>query len=194
MRTNPTTIRRGPIIAALIVIAIMLGSALAGISAAQAQPVAASAPSITKGYTACGAEATGKDRTQGGKLVTAKLDRQFVGPDGYWHTCQPWVPDGGDPAQPEPKLPPPDCAARDTYEVWEVKGVMCTSIPPGASTSSTMMLRQTPLGRVRLIASDKSWTAMGKATYGHAVFRCVAAADGSSRWHLEGADCRWAND
>lgn len=170
-------------LASWLILAVVLAPAFA----------AADPPKITPGYSACGAPAEGMDPWDR-KIIKGAFPRRFVAPSGIWGTCQPWVPDGGDPALPEPVQPPPDCAARDTYEVWEVKGVMCTSIPPGASTSTTMMLRQTPLGRVRLIASDKSWTAMGKATYGHAVFRCVAATDGSSRWHLEGADCRWAND
>ena len=160
-------------------IAALFGWILLGVIALAWTP--ASAQTITKGYTACGAEATGKDRTQGGKSVTAKLPRQFVGPDGYWHTCQPWVADGGDPAMPEPK-PELACPAETHYRAWEVDGVQCTSIPPGESTDSTLMLRRTPAGPA---ASGAAPAGAGQAAVladvlgecGEAVRRVAAEAD-----------------
>ena len=168
-------------------IAALFGWILLGVIALAWTP--ASAQTITKGYTACGAEATGKDRTQGGKSVTAKLPRQFVGPDGYWHTCQPWIADGGDPTLPEPK-PELACPAETNYRAWEVDGVQCTSIPPGESTASTLMLRRTPAGRVGLLMTQPgNWL----GTEGMLLMRCVAQPDGTVAWRQDGATCRWVN-
>ena len=182
MHTDPTRIRRGPIIAALIVITLLLGGALAGMAVAQAQPVAASAPAITPGYSACGAEAVGRDPWDG-KEIRGAFARRFVGPAGVWGVCQPWVPDGGDPAMPEPPAPIPPCAARTTYETWAVGALTCTSTPPGASTAMTLMLPETPVGRVALIRDDAG------AAQGLLVMRCVQQPDKSVRWEIDGSTC-----
>lgn len=181
---NPTRICRGPILAAIVVVAVMLLSAAIGIgSVAQAQPApAASAPAITPGYTACGAEATGRDPFDG-RWITGAFARRFVGPAGIWGACQPWVPDGGDPAMPEPQTPLQPCAAEATYRSWEVAGLICTSTPPGESTATTMTLPRTEAGRVALIRDDHG------AAQGLLVMRCVVQPDRSTRWVVEGQTC-----
>jgi len=137
---------------------------------------------ITPGYTACGAEAEGRDPFDG-KVIKGAFARRFVAPSGLWGTCQPWVPDGGDPAMPEPQAPLPPCAARTTYETWEVAGLICTSTPPGVSTSTTLMLPETAAGRVALIRDDHG------AAQGLLVMRCVVQPDRSTRWEVEGSTC-----
>lgn len=199
---HSTRIRRGPILAAIVVVAVMLISAAIGIgSVAQAQPApSASAPAITPGYTACGVEATGIDPTYrdkanpAGKTVTAARPGMAVSPAGRWFSCQPWVPQGGDPRMPEPAADK-TCPARDTFEVWEVAGRLCTSVPPGEYTGGTTKLAETKAGRVRLIVSNPEWVRMGKSTTGSIVYRCVARPDGSVDWQAEpGATCRWATE
>lgn len=132
----------------------------------------------------CGALATGKVIASDDKAITGAFPRQFVGPDGLWHYCQPWVPDGGDPMAPEP---PPElyCNARDTYEVWEVDGLQCSSIPPGFSTSTTMMLPRTKAGRVALIRAE--WG----PTRGMLVMRCTPRPNGTAEWRVDGSTCAY---
>lgn len=149
-----------------------------------------SVKAATPGYTACGAQATGVDKSvrdkanPNGKVVSGAFARQFVGPDGVWHTCQPWVPDGGDPAMPEP-APTVFCEGRDTYETWEADGLTCTSIPPGYSNSTTLKLRKTPAGRAALIYNPWGNPA------GMAVYRCAKLPNGAAEWKLEGATCAY---
>ena len=178
MHTNPTRIRRGPIIAALVVVAIMLGGALVGI----AQAVAGE-PSK------CGAQATGIDRTirttadPNGRVVSGAFPRRWVDASGVWRDCQPWVPDGGDPAMPEPPTPLQPCQAETTYRTWEVAGLVCTSTPPGDSTATTLMLPRTEPGRVALLRDDHG------AAQGLLVMRCAVKPDRSTRWDVEGMTC-----
>jgi hypothetical protein len=152
------------------------------------------------GYTPCGVVATGIDPTirdkanPNGKSVTAARPGMAVSPEGKWFTCQNWIAQGGDPRTPEP-TPEKTCPAKTVYETWESGGRVCTSIPPGVFDGNTSMLQETKPGRIRLITSDKSWTQMGKATWGFAVYRCVVNPDGSVKWQEEpGAFCKWAND
>lgn len=140
------------------------------------------AHAASPGYTDCGALATGK--APDGRMVTGTFARQFVGPDGAWHICQKWIPDGGDPAAPEP-APEVFCAARDTYEVWEVDGLQCSSIPPGFSTSTTTMLPRTKAGRVALIRAE--WG----PTRGMLVMRCMPRPNGTAEWRVEGSTCAY---
>lgn len=189
MRIDPTTIRRGPIVAALIVIAIMLGSALAGIST-----VMAGEPSK------CGVQSTGIDKTirttaePNGRVVSGAFPGRWVDRSGIWRDCQRWVdPVGGDPEAPEP-APQVRCAARQTYEAWEVDGRVCTSIPPGVAIGMQLMLPERKPGQQALIRSDRSWVAMGKPTHGFALHQCVLLPNGAAEWRLVGATCHWAND
>lgn len=145
--------------------------------------LAASSHGASPGYTDCGARASG--RAPDGRLMVGAFPRQFVGPDGAWHTCQPWVPDGGDPATPEPK-PDVYCPARTTYEFWEVDGLVCSSIPPGVSNSTTTMLRRTLAGRAQLIRGE--WG----NPQGLLVMRCTLLPDGTAAWKQEGATCAYA--
>lgn len=193
MHTDPTRIRRAPVIGALIIVFALLGLALASM-ATHAQPA------DLGGYTRCGVEATGIDpairdkANPNGKVVTAIRPGMAVSPAGKWFTCQPWIADGGDPRTPEP-TPDKICQARDTYEFWDVDGRVCSSVPPGEYTGSTVKLAATPAGRVRYITSNPEWTRMGKATWGHILYRCIVRPDGSTAWQVEpGAVCRWANE
>ena len=144
--------------------------------------ISTSASALTPGYTACGAEATGKYPFDG-KEIKGAFARRFVAPNGYWGTCQPWVPDGGDPAMPEPPPPIPVCPSRQVFETWTVGGLTCTSTPAGVSTSTTMMLPETQMGRVALIRDDTG------AAQGMLVMRCVQQPDKSVRWEVEGQTC-----
>lgn len=173
-RYDPTRIRRGPVLGFLLAIAALFLLAIISMEA-QAQ-------SITPGYTACGAEATGRDPFDG-RWITGAFARRFVGPQGVWGTCQPWVPDGGDPAMPEPPTPIQPCAAETTYRTWEVAGLVCTSTPPGDSTATTLMLPRTEHGRVALLRDDHG------AAQGLLVMRCVVQPDRSVRWEVEGQTC-----
>lgn len=180
MHPDPTRIRRGPVLGFLLSVAVLFLLAIISMGA-QAQP-ATSAPAITPGYTACGAEAVGRD-PHDGKVIKGAFARRFVAPSGIWGTCQPWVPDGGDPAMPEPPTPIPPCAAETVYRTWEVAGLVCTSTPPGDSTSTTMMLPRTEPGRVALLRDDHG------AAQGLLVMRCVVQPDRSVRWVVEGQTC-----
>lgn len=181
MHTDPTRISRAPVIGALIVVFALLGLALASM-ATHAQPT------DLGGYTRCGVEATGIDpwlrdkANPQGKSVTAARPGMAVSPEGRWFSCQPWVPQGGDPRMPEPAADK-TCPARDTFEVWEVAGLVCTSTPPGDSTSTTMMLPRTEPGRVALLRDDHG------AAQGLLVMRCVVQPDRTVRWEVEGQTC-----
>ena len=131
---------------------------------AQAQP----APSK------CGAEATGL--RVDGERWSGSAKRMYVGRDGRWHVCQPWVPDGGDPEMPEPKDVP--CLGKDTYETWSDGEAECSSMPPGAYTGVST-LRYTQDGRVQLLVDE--W---GRHQ-GLIVFRCVRG-----KWKIEGSICK----
>ena len=50
-----------------------------------------------------------------------------------------------------------------------------------------LMLPMRRPGQQALIASDKSWTVMGKGTYGWQLYRCVALANGQAEWRAEEA-------
>lgn len=175
MRTDPITIRRGPIIAALIIIAILLGSALAGISAAFAQPAGE--------YTLCGAPATGKLRSTG-ETVRGQFSMMAVSPDGYWFWCQSWLKDGDHPTKPEPK-PEAMCQAKDTYEEWTVGDLTCTSRPAGATTDQTITLRQGKPGDGQLVRVPPG----GLGPNGFAIFRCTALPNGKAEWRYAGGIC-----
>lgn len=175
-----------------LLIAITL---LLGFTTAQAQT-----KMYPSGYSACGTIASGIDRTirdkanPRGKSVTGAFPGRAVSPEGFWFDCQPWVPEGGDPAMPQPKELP-KCAARDTYEIWESNGRLCSSVPPGESTVTTLKLKETVVGRVGYITSGPEWLTQGKSTYGHKMFRCVALPNGSAEWRTEGTpECFYAND
>jgi len=192
MPHDSTRIRRVPILAAIVVVAVMLLSAAIGIgSVAQAQPApSASAPAITPGYTACGAMATGIESD--GRPLTGAFPGRFVGPDKRWHWCQPWVPHLGDPAMPRPS---PDlmCPASMGYVEWTQGDAACNSIPPGAYTGNDTMLPRRRVGLQALIRSDRIWADMGKATHGWALYRCVALPTGQAEWRIDGASCEWRN-
>lgn len=176
MHHDSTRIKRGPVLGFLIVVAALFALALIG--------MAAHAQAITPGYTACGAEATGRDPFDG-RWITGAFARRFVGPQGVWGTCQPWVKDGGDPAAPDPDLskPPPPCARETTYRTWEVNGLVCTSTPPGDSTASTLMLPETPAGQIALLRDDHG------AAQGIMVARCTVQPDKSTRWEVSSMSC-----
>lgn len=133
--------------------------------------------------TRCGSWASGTD-WGGTETVTAARPRQYVDEAGYWRVCPAWVPDGGDPRMPEPK-PEVYCAGRDTFEVWEVDDLQCSSVPPGVTSSTTTMLPRTKAGRVALIRAE--WG----PTRGLLVMRCKLQADGSAAWVREGATCEY---
>lgn len=193
MRPDPTRVSRGPVLGFLVVVALLFGLALASM-AAHAQPV------TFGGYTPCGVEATGVDpwlrdkANPQGKVVTGARPGMAVSPEGRWFVCQGWVGQGGDPRTPEPS-PDKVCSARDTYEFWEVAGRTCSSVPPGEYSGGTVKLAETPAGRVRYITSNPEWVRMGKATWGHVMYRCVVRPNGSTAWQVEpDAVCRWANE
>ena len=185
---DPTRIRRGPIVAVLLLGAMLMGLALASVSARAAEP------------SKCGAQATGIDKAirttaePSGRVVTAAVPGRWVDRSGIWRDCQPWVPPvGGDPEMPQP-APDVACAARQTYEAWEEGERVCTSVPPGVTMGMQLMLPKRRPGQQALIASDKSWTAMGRSTYGWQLYRCVALANGLAEWRAEGGICRWATE
>lgn len=157
---NKNTIR-----AVLALIALALGLALATFhpAARAAEP------------SKCGAFATGIRAD--GVSWTGAAPRMWVNRAGAWSLCQPWVPDGGDPEAPEP-APAVPCAARTTYETWQVGEAVCTSVPPGVSTSTTLMLQATAHGRVGVVIDE-----FGNER-GLQVWRCVQGA-----WRLEGQTC-----
>ena len=193
MHTDPTRISRDFVRGILLIVVGLFALAVISMGAhAQTTDLG--------GYTRCGVEATGVDPSYrdkanpAGKVVTATRPGMAVSPAGRWFACQPWVPQGGDPRMPEPAADK-TCPARDTHEVWEVAGRLCTSVPPGEYTGGTTKLAETKAGRVRLIVSNPEWVRMGKATTGSIVYRCVARPDGSVDWQAEpGATCRWANE
>jgi len=124
--------------------------------------------------TKCGAYATGKRAD--GTLWTGSAPRMFVGRDGSWHICQPWVPDGGDPEMKEPQDVP--CLGRETYELWSDGEAECSSLPPGAFTG-VPKLRPTPDGRVQLLRDE--WG----QHQGLIVMRCVRG-----KWKVGGSICQ----
>lgn len=156
----------------------MAGVAVLFLALIVAAPMAAHAAEPSK----CGAWATGT--RSDGMLWTGAQSRMWVDSTGVWRQCQPWIKDGEDPTTPEP---PPElyCAARDTFEVWEVDGLQCSSIPPGFSTSTTMMLPRTKAGRVALIRAE--WG----PTRGLLVMRCTPRPHGTAEWRVEGSTCAY---
>lgn len=149
---------------AALVLAILFGLLLGPPAQAQSLP------------SKCGAHASGKRAD--GTVWTGAAKRMWVGRDGYWHQCQPWVPDGGDPEMPEPKDVP--CLGRDTYESWADGEAECSSLPPGAFTG-VARLRYTKDGAVQLLRDE----------WGHhqglIVYRCVRGV-----WKVEGSICQAA--
>lgn len=193
MHTDPTRISRDFVLGILLIVVGLFALAVISMGAhAQTTDLG--------GYTRCGVEATGidpwlRDKAHPqGKVVTGARPGMAVSPEGRWFLCQPWVPQGGDPRTPEPTADK-FCQARDTYEFWEVAGRTCSSVPPGEYSGGTVKLAATPAGRVRYITSNPEWARMGKATWGHVMFRCVVRPDGSTAWQVEpDAVCRWANE
>jgi len=183
MRPDPTRVKRGPVLGFLFAVAALFALALISMAAHAGEP------------SKCGAQATGIDRTirttaePNGRVVSGAFPRRWVDSSGVWRDCQPWIADGGDPTLPEPK-PELACPAETHYRAWEVDGVQCTSIPPGESTASTLMLRRTPAGRVGLLMTQPgNWL----GTEGMLLMRCVAQPDGTVAWRQDGATCRWIN-
>lgn len=125
--------------------------------------------------TKCGAFGVGQRAD--GSTWAGVAPRMWVDRTGVWRVCQPWVPDGGDPEQPEVRAVP--CLGRDTWEEWADGDAMCSSMPPGAYTGTTSRLTFTEDGRVRLIRDE--WGPV----QGMAIFRCVRGT-----WRLEGSFCR----
>lgn len=88
--------------------------------------------------TKCGEYATGKV-INGGEVLSGAFPRQFVGDNGFWYQCQPWVPDGGDPLMPEPKPEPKDCAEARAPITWQVGELTCTSYLPMAEAKHNQL-------------------------------------------------------
>ena len=135
-------------------------------------------PGVTRASepSRCGAYAQGLRAD--GTVWTGAAPRMWVGRDGYWHVCQPWVADGGDPEAP----PPPvlaQCPARDVAERWTQDGRECMAgaLPAGAP------------GRAVVLMDEQG------STRGMAAYRCApnAAIISGAEWRLEGAFCRWLN-
>ena len=124
----------------------------------------------------CGAHATGLRAD--GTVWTGAAPRMWVGRDGYWHICQPWVTDGGDPEAP----PPPvlaQCPPRDVPERWTQDGRECTAGPLAAGVP----------GRASVLMDEQG------GTRGMAAYRCTPNPSliSGAEWRLEGSFCRWLN-
>lgn len=153
LRDEPMVIR---FIGAVALVAMCAASALLWPSAAQAvEP------------SRCGEHATGM--RQDGSAWTGASPRMWVGRDGYWHLCQPWVPEGGD-----PETPPPEeivrCPAGVTIERWGTR----------PECMAPRMLPSLQIGQGVVLIDDTG------GTRGMAAYRCTAAG-----WHREGAFCNW---
>lgn len=99
--------------------------------------------------TKCGAFATGK-AINGGETITGAFPRMFVGDNGYWYVCQPWIADGADPLTPEPKPVPKDCAEKAPPITWKAGELTCTSHRPLAATShGTLSIALAEVGSTR---------------------------------------------
>lgn len=117
--------------------------------------------------TRCGEHATGMRAD--GSVWTGASPRMWVGRDGYWHICQPWVPEGGD-----PEMPPPAevvrCPAGVAIERWGTR----------PECMAPRMLPSLQIGQVIVLIDDTG------GTRGMAAYRCTPAG-----WRLEGSHCTW---
>lgn len=118
--------------------------------------------------TRCGQHATGI--RSDGSVWTGAAPRMWVGRDGHWYVCQPWVPDGGDPEMPEP-VAPATCAGGVVIERWGTYPRECLA---------PRLLPTTPVGAA-VVLIDASGGTRGMAAY-----RCTA-----SGWRVEGSFCNW---
>lgn len=125
--------------------------------------------------TRCGMHASGKKAD--GKMWTGAAPRMFVGTDGYWHICQPWVPDGGDPNMPEPASTA-TCPAGDVVERWTQDQRECLG---------DKLLPETAAGRAVVLIDANG------GTRGMAAFRCAPNPHivTGAVWQLEGSYCNW---
>ena len=123
--------------------------------------------------TRCGAHATGLRAD--GTVWTGAAPRMWVGRDGYWHTCQPWVPDGGDPEMREPRSEA-RCPAGTVIERWVQDGRECLG---------DVHLPAIRAGRAVVLIDSHG------GTRGMAAFRCQAtdAQASGAAWKLEGYHC-----
>lgn len=160
---------RSVLLAALAFGVTTFGLVLIGGHATAASPGARESP------TMCGAPAEGKRAD--GTVWKGAAARMFVGTDGYWHVCQPWVPDGGDPRTPQPHDVP--CLGEETPREWSDGDAVCSSLPPGAYTGMTDRLRPAADGRAQLLRDE--WGPV----QGMAIYRCTRG-----KWKLEGSFCK----
>lgn len=123
----------------------------------------------------CGEQATGLRAD--GTPWTGAAPRMWVGRDGYWHICQPWVSDGGDPEAPAPATQA-SCRPGIVIERWQQDGREC--LAPG-------LLPTGKAGQAIVLMDDEG------ATRGMAAFRCRANPhiDVGAEWVMEGSYCRW---
>lgn len=132
-------------------------------------------PAVAQGTTPsrCGAHAAGK--MADGRMWVGAAPRMWVGRDGYWHVCQPWVPDGGDPEMPEPRSEA-TCPAGTVIERWVQDGRECLG---------DVHLPAIRAGRAVVLIDSRG------GTRGMAAFRCQAtdAQASGAAWKLEGYHC-----
>jgi len=123
--------------------------------------------------TRCGVYATGLRAD--GTVWAGAAPRMWVGRDGYWHVCQPWVPDGGDPEMPAPAVIA-ECPAGNVAERWAQDGRECIAgaLPVGSP------------GRAVVLMDEQG------GTRGMAAYRCTPnpALIHGAEWRREGSFCR----